>query len=248
MKRIFTFLILLLLVIPSFVRGTAVDIETSVNNGFVVSSNLGITGGAITIICDFKPNAQPGLNAEWVFCNQSDSTNDVSYNMEYQDSGGTKKVSCTRDRNGISAVTVSFTVTLSTSQWYQIACTHDGTNLSLYYESSLVGGPSGATGNGANGDFDAFVVGFLKHAAGNLLPANGRVSNAMVFNTALTQSQIKRLRYKRPSDNEPNLVLYWPLTEGASSTVYDHTANKRNGVVLSSPIWVQESSHAFYAK
>jgi len=61
---------------------------------------------------------------------------------------------CQRNRWGSANQTASWTnggSGLSTSIWYHIVCTYDGTNLRLYVNNDLKAGPASASGNGSSG-------------------------------------------------------------------------------------------------
>lgn len=245
MKKIFTIflssLIALTLAIPS-VFATSIDVEGSANNGFRLANDLGIQSTSITVICWMSPTAQPATNADTDFCAHSTAVTGVDDFLGYQDSGGTKRVYYARDKNGIVANQLNFNVTLNIGQWYMIVGTWDGATMTLYLDG-VNEGTLASSGNGNGGDQTAVVAGYLPHASGNIQPCSCRLSNMEIYNAAITSAQVNNLRFRRPRDNESNLVLYWRLDESGGPTTFDHTSNARNGAATTS-IWAAISPPA----
>ncbi|MDJ1184773.1 lamin tail domain-containing protein [Roseofilum casamattae] len=60
---------------------------------------------------------------------------------------------------------------------------------------------------------------------------NGSLSDLRVWDRALTAAEIKESMSSRLTGQEPGLVSYWPLDEGAGTTVTDRTGCSNNGTI-----------------
>ena len=89
------------------------------------------------------------------------------------------------------------TVALSTSRWYHVAATYDGSNLKLYLNGAL------ATTVSATGAIpgDATLLTLGKNPAANDTYFKGKIDEVRVFNTALTAAQVQRMVYQEIKDN-----------------------------------------------
>jgi uncharacterized protein len=67
----------------------------------------------------------------------------------------------------------------------------------------------------------------------------GQMTEARVWNKVLSQTEIQSHLSHRLVGNEPGLVAYWPLNEGAGATVKDQTKNANHGTIAGNAVWVQ---------
>ncbi|BAY25488.1 hypothetical protein NIES2100_52940 [Calothrix sp. NIES-2100] len=68
---------------------------------------------------------------------------------------------------------------------------------------------------------------------------DGQMSEIRVWNVARSQEQIQQQMHSRLIGNEVSLVGYWPLNEGAGTTVADNTGNGQNGTI-NGATWQQQ--------
>ena len=214
------------------------DVQALVANGAEVTSNLGIAGGNITMAIWVNFDTAPTTDLEVSIMSQSNSVESVQYNIGYRNTAGVLKLIMTRDRNNIASSTITFDTTLTIGQWFHIAGSYDGTNLFLYINGDFKTSGSGGTGAGAPGAQEAFSVGYVAHASGDIQPIDGKIAHAVCYNEALSAVNIKRISQSRPPNNDTNLVLYWPLNEGSGTTTNDHAdrIGSNNGSITTA-IW-----------
>lgn len=142
--------------------GSAAYASAKINNGvdfgssntskyLKISSALGIDGGAFSWSGWVKVTTAPdsGVPFNAIFA-QENNTSDVGYSLYYKNNAGTLQVIFQRARFGIGGEVVTVSQTLTIGTWYHLVCTYDGSNLNLYLNGSLLGGPTAATGNGSS--------------------------------------------------------------------------------------------------
>ena len=60
---------------------------------------------------------------------------------------------------------------------------------------------------------------------------NGKIDNAQIWSTALTQTEIQQYMSCPPAGNEAGLVGYWNFEEGSGTTAFDQTSNGNDGAI-----------------
>jgi hypothetical protein len=115
------------------------------------------------------------------------------------------------------------------NKWYFVVGTHTATENKIYLNGVLNGTATSASLTIAP---DAIVVGAYPS---DVLNFNGQISNAKIFNTALTAAQVADL-YNNPEKIVPtglesNLKLWLPMMEGAGTTAYDGSGNGNHGTI-----------------
>ncbi len=155
------------------------------NKHWRAATNLGIDGGAITISAWFRPNSIN--NGDNIFAYQGNDNSDVDYYLDYNQSNG--KLVFGRDNHGHGATEVGETITLSTSTWYYVAGTYDGTTLK-YYRDGLLTASSTATGTGTGVVLDQIAIGSYENGT-NI--ASGMIDEVGYWNRALNSTEISDL-------------------------------------------------------
>ena len=118
-----------------------------------------------------------------------------------------------------SAYVINFPLT-ETGQWFYFTGVVDGSTAKMYINGELIGSTSYVPFE-SNVDF---YLGTYNGASG--LFYSGKMSNAKIFNTALTAAQVADL-YNNPEKVVPTgvdntaLKLWLPMQEGAGTTAYD---------------------------
>jgi len=180
---------------PSFAAAkfnNGVDLGTSNTTKYLdIASNLGITGGAITLMCWIKINAEPPNGGNnYTFMQQSSSTNHVFYQLAYYQASGVLRLYFDRLKNPTDqALDVAITA-LGTTNWHFIVATNDGVNSNSYVDGSLVGGPTAASGNGSSGLSNTFNIGDENSGGVQQFFSNAMIDDAAVFSRALSATEI----------------------------------------------------------
>lgn len=197
-----------------------------------INNNLGITGGAISMSGWINITTAPGTNATYEIFRQQDNTNWITYYLDYSDSSGTKRIQFGRDRYGVVSDSITYNTTLTTGTWYYISATYDGTNIRLYINGSLVGGPTAASGNGtSSGRSNAFGIGAAHYDTNsNTNYFSGLIDDVSIFSRALTPDEISYLATGSPIvfDSSSQGVV----SPGSSPLTISHTCTGNNLVLL----------------
>jgi len=133
---------------------------------------------------------------------------------------------------GTSSDTLFGSFALNAGEWYQIVTTYDGATKKIYVNGVLdtsVAFSSGILYTNATNQIGAL-------SGGTAQALDGQLSNAKIFNTALTAAQVADL-YNNPEKVVPtgvaesNLKLWLPMMEGAGTTAYDGSGNGNHGTI-----------------
>jgi hypothetical protein len=171
--------------------GGGADSGTSNTNKYLSSSNnLGIDGGAVSIVGWVKLNTELVGTAQKGIFAQQNATSKVGYEIYYEYSSGSTKLQFWRTRQAVSSDGPSYGVALGTSSFHHIALTYDGTDVRGYLDGVLVAGPTGASGNGAGTPSSG--ISMLSDISG-VAPVDAIIDDVAIFNRALTSSEIANL-------------------------------------------------------
>jgi len=151
-------------------------------------------------------------------------------------------------RNTTEVVTdTGFDCTVST--WYHmVAVFGSATTATVYINGQSVYAGTGLTSVSIDGTFDKFLIGYLRVSTATYF-WNGKISNVKVFNSVLTEAQIREL-YTNPEQVLPtglsssNLKYDLPMQEGAGSYIYDGSGNQNHGTI-SGATWVTNESDGY---
>ena len=104
--------------------------------------------------------------------------------------------------------------------------------LKLYLNGQLVasGYLYGSIATGATDHNIAF--------AGGDVHFNGQIDEVRIWNVALSQADIDKLRFQRLTGSEPALAGYWRFDDASGSTAADSSPYGRSGTLIGSPPWV----------
>ena len=111
---------------------------------------------------------------------------------------------------------VSLPSAISTNRWHHLAYAYDGRFMSFFLDGACVGGHPCRFA-----DHEAHSVKLGGYADGTDIP--GRISDVRVWNHAREAAQIRAFMNRRLNGQEPGLLGYWPLNEGAGRVVRDGT-------------------------
>jgi hypothetical protein len=131
-------------------------------------------------------------------------------------------------RNSSStAVTVSSSTTLSTSTWYHLVGTYDGTTANLYINGRL--DSSGSLAGPLSTYSASRDLGIGAVDTGSQF-WNGKIDEARIYNRALSSDEVRQLYTYAPSP-----VGYWKFDEKTGTTTVDSSGNGNTGTLANSP-------------
>ena len=167
------------------------DYTQSESVSFNSSSSLQfLNRSSYTLEAWVYPTRNPGANNWTGIFDREDSSigSRDGYNLYFLGSAGTDTFFTTeRFVAGVNNNTfVTLNQSVSVNNWSHIVATYDGTTLSLYRNGSLVGTPATSSGNISNTS-KTLTIGLR---GGQYF--GGRISNAKIYNTALTLAQISQ--------------------------------------------------------
>lgn len=120
---------------------------------------------------------------------------------------------------------------IETGKWYFVVGTHTPTENKIY-----INGVLNATSTADNLTTAPGQIYLGLYAPGWVNPYDGQISNAKVFDVALTAAQVSDL-YNNPEKIVPTgvedtaLKLWLPMMEGAGTTAYDGSGNGNHGTI-----------------
>jgi len=161
------------------------------NKSLYVASDLGITGGSITMSCWVKLNTEIASSL-WNFVTQGDASTFVDFHIRYEFNSGTRRLRFDRTRRGSVTTNAFYNITLGTTNWTHIVMTYDGTTIKGYVNGNFVASAT-ASGNGVSNTEDNFGIGadtatFV--ATGGSLFASATIDEVAVFSKALSDREI----------------------------------------------------------
>lgn len=165
------------------------DFGSTNTNKYLSTSSALVANGNISISAWVKLNSEITSDS-WIFVSQVSTTNQVAYHLVYDYNGGTRRVRFIRTRNGIADDSISYNITLGTSNWYHLTLTYDGSTMKMY-----VNGVEQASGNysgsGNTGATNAFVIGSNYSGLANY--ASAVIDDVAVFNKKLAPAEVSNL-------------------------------------------------------
>jgi hypothetical protein len=167
------------------------DYTQSENVTFSSSSSLQfLNRSPYTLEAWVYPTRNPGENNWTGIFDREDSSigSRDGYNVYFLGSAGTNTYFFTERfvAGTVANPSVTLVQSVTVNNWSHIVATYDGTTLSLYRNGSLVGTPATSTGNITNTS-KSLTIGVR---GGNYF--GGRISNAKIYNRALTPSEIQQ--------------------------------------------------------
>ena len=134
--------------------------------------------------------------------------------------------------------------TLTPGGWHHIASVFDGTMLQVYVDGISTGSITAT--------FDLQGVPLVLgqppvYSSDEEQFFGGAISDVRIWKSPRTAAQVQADMRTRPAPNDPNLVLHWPLNDGANSTIaHDQTSNQNNGSFSKGPAWGTKVKYSLY--
>lgn len=199
-----------------------------------VASNLGITGGAITMSGWVKLNAEI-TSSVWVLFQQFDTGNDIIYEIYYDYNAGTPRLIFVRTKSGVVSESFSYNITLGTSSWHHLVLKSNGTSyLTGLVDGSQVGAVSITAGNGSDGNVSDFHIG--SEVNSNNYKSVALYDEVVITNNELTSSTISSL-YNSGAGQEVCTTAGCASGGGSSSTSAIFISNQSSGDCINSYAW-----------
>lgn len=125
--------------------------------------------------------------------------------------------------NGTSYTNSTSDVVIEKGIWYRVVCTFGGTTPKLYVNNILQAGTSALVQSDAT---TALRIG----SRSGTQPFGGKISSVRLWASVLSSTELDNLYY---SDVVPtsNLLVNYPLQEGAGLIAYDSSSNVNNGTI-----------------
>lgn len=120
---------------------------------------------------------------------------------------------------------------LTLNQWYHVAWTWNGSFQKLYILGEL-----DTTQSCSDSVADDLGV-WVRWGRGDA-NFDGIIDDIRIWNIELSQFQIQENMYLEITGNEPGLIGYWPLNEGAGINTADLTSNGYHGILDGTPTWI----------
>jgi hypothetical protein len=178
-------------------HGTVTDTAAKYGNGASITSssqwfdrttNLGITGGPISIVGWIKINTEPTAQ-QYNLGFQSDLTNQVGYWIDYEYNGGTRRLNFARYKVGTAVQNSYYTVTLGTSVFHHLALTYDGADMVGYLDGVEVV-RTAYSGNGTGSSLADLITVAQDSVNGDQNANHGLYDDVAFFSKALSVTEI----------------------------------------------------------
>ncbi|MFZ4544511.1 MAG: LamG-like jellyroll fold domain-containing protein, partial [Saprospiraceae bacterium] len=214
-----------------FNANSSVSIPTSPNLNFDVNQNFSI---------DFwlkLPENQSNTNAvansileKWPGNGPTPYVFQI-YNSASGGANGTVQV--LRSNDGSNFKSLSYP-NANDNKWHHVALNKDGNDLRLFKDGVLQNSATDFTSISVINSND---VTFGKRGNGSL-PLSGEIDEVRIWNTALTQTQIRDRMCRKITATDSlfsNLVAYYNFDESSGNTVFDGSPNYNNGTLVNGP-------------
>lgn len=261
-------LALLISPVLAFANSFSVSLDETNPDAVYGLTDVGIGGGDITLSAWIYLSTQPATDERYIIVQQQDGNSKTSYYTLYNDESSNNYLKCTRETLWVGGVTISYDITLDTETWYNVVCSYNSSNIELFLNGESVAGPTSASGSGSNQGADGFAIGDSDSSSGNIFTLNeitggdgygfnGLIDNVIVYNTALTGTDLTNL-YDLPCEPTAGWVAMYELEENGndetgnynldqsigtpsySSTVFDTCAPPEEEATTT-PAYLQES-------
>lgn len=131
------------------------------------------------------------------------------------------------------------TTNVADGQWHHVACVLSGSNIAtakLYVDGVLetVGNSQAHTVN-----TNASTLVTIGHGRNNTY-FDGLMDEVRIWNTTLSAATLQDWMHKTIDASHPNyanLALYYPLNEGANTTITDASSNGNHGTIQNGEVW-----------
>ncbi len=119
-------------------------------------------------------------------------------------------------------------------KWHHVAFTYNEARIEAFFNGVSLGVNTLTTGTMLSNEKNV-NVGVIHDGASPATTGNsfvGLMAEARMWNTIRTEAQIRENMHRRLQGNEPGLIGYWPLNEGAGTALYDRTPANNHGTLV----------------
>ena len=163
-------------------------------------------------------------------------TSDNPFVLFVNSSGNIGYIFGTGDASTDSQVPLPFSPTLSTSTWYHVALTFDGSTKNLYVNGVLQGTIS-SSATFTNTNSEQLLIGDFATADNDNGEWEGQIDELRIWSDARTKKEIQDNMYRTLEvANETNLVAYYKFDQGVAdgtntgvNLLTDHSGNENSG-------------------
>ncbi|MDW3194901.1 MAG: LamG-like jellyroll fold domain-containing protein [Cytophagales bacterium] len=162
--------------------------------------------------------------------NYGSYTSDNPFVLFVDNSGNIGYVFGTGDASTDQQVPLSFSPTLSTSTWYHVALTFDGSNKRLYVDGVLYGTINDA-GTFTNTNSEPLLIGDFDTSTSDDGEWEGSIDEVRIWNDVRTHEEIVENMMGLLNPSESNLQAYYRFDQSSGTTLPDLTSNGNNGTL-----------------
>lgn len=202
------------------------NINFSLNDNFSIECWLKIPATQNDIVATDNM-----LIEKWNFGSTSPYPFTVRYYNQTSADNGKIRFGRYNGGTGTSAITAT---ALSDDKFHHISCVKNGGTLSIYVDGIFSGSAADITTGSTNNIDNLYFA--SRGGAANFF--KGTMDEIRIWNTALTQSQIRDRMCRKITATDAlygNLVAYYNFDESTGVTSFDGTANNNNGTLTNSP-------------
>ena len=126
------------------------------------------------------------------------------------------------------------------NEWHHIAVTMDNSTkmANMYIDANLV---TSRDFSGQSVNTNDYNLQIANYYSGNYA-FEGKIDETVIWNSALTQSQIQAYFNKKLDGNEAGLVGYWNFNDGAGTTLTDQTSSGNDGTIINGAVWSTDAA------
>lgn len=219
--------------------GKALDTGSTQSN-YVKTENITNLDGAdqVTVATWVYVNAYES-SYDYVFSLPNDQTGSFGFDLQYRGTGNFV-VSCNTSAGYKQPETPA-----STGTWYRAVCVYDGAIVQLYLNGELAVSEA-HTGTLLHGTNNLYLGGYSDDAGLAAYSGDFKLSDVQVWSSAWTADDVtfdyshrETLVTHNPATalKASNLEVWFPLTEGAGSYIYDASSNAHTGAFVGTPTW-----------
>ena len=125
--------------------------------------------------------------------------------------------------------------TIQYQEWTHVAASWDKSLDQMTFFVNGVESIGNIIQTGNQNYFEGLQIGATSHFGGQAF--SGELDEVRIWNTTRTEAQISANYESVLSGNEPGLAAYYPMNEGAGTTLVDHSFNNNDGTFINNVSW-----------
>ena len=130
------------------------------------------------------------------------------------------------------------TKVINDNKWHHITVVNNGSIMVLIVDGIQLAGSIPTNGGALQTAARPWRIGMSNSCCVGQFPFNGTVDEVRIWNTALTQTQIRDRMCRKITSSDAlynNLVAYYNFDESTGTTAFDATLNANNGTLTNAP-------------